>query len=817
MPSLGLLPIGADLAEETSDDAVQIAVLNTIVNKNVIVVQYTTNALQKNMGFLASDSVINSKIRLSTDFGASWREITLQTNNDTWLKYGIDPVGLESTGHEMFGSDGALVSFIVRHSSGGRILMYTPIIKVFKTADDEFFPVRRTQIMGWLVHDEKGNKLNDGTPFPVPEIRPGSPDNHQQVMNSNLWNSVNLTTGVISPSGANADIAQPYTTYHMDPMLGGELNEANTGQGLANRVNTVDYTHGGKRYTIVQLYKNVVVKKGNVYSYEQTPGQPFIGFDYYAFTLPFLFVFDHDGFRNADKSLTWLDVFNLEGRLISMTNSVRGNKRAKAYIKSLLTDDANFNNTTGNDKVHFKCISRILPVDTTIHFTPTPRGELMKVHDAEDGKDLLGFVYGNHRFVCTDDPTERVNWIIGEVPQNQQYPRSTYAFAFDRFNDKGLLMMREDIEVKYAEAHELYYREYSVPMSKHATLRFDVAADRVFAVADPARNGLNDLRYKFMAFAKDEDSGRYTIDFLPESIDVGVQALTQSNYQGESNYPVEVSFAHGILYSTKDFIVKRPILAYVDPLDPGVEEPVEASQVIEEKEIDLDDWTLVSSYCRYIDRIGIYEHNTTGEQREWIEVLYDTSCGFDGAGPQPSKGTTMLLYPDLELVVNHSVPGYRCVQVEIVFSGNGELILRPRADSFDSRFIESNPGSIAIKLDNPQRYGLTSQQASFNMSLTTETRVLVGPYSGNEYYASSKLNRYDQLNITNPFGGPTKFTAAGAGENLTITFEGNGAIGTKVLLTKNNSLPSKTYAVTNRSCTITRTDLADALFLEFTN
>lgn len=729
-------------------------ILNTIINKNVILVQYSNPNNEQGLGSLntsSEDPVITCNTRISIDFGKTWNEIPLSSNSPTWGNY---PGGLGDA--DRLGTNGSLAAFIIRHSSGAKILIYTPVYKLFNNDmmnSTQVFRSIPVSMCGWLVHDQNGTLLNktdaNNPKHLVPEINApininGSNMDEYSEFDYNPLDylsayqdfngRLNPHTGEISPfvDRPSAQHAHPahnwrFSSLPYEGMLWAYEGESHKETNLVNKVDTIDYSHKGKRYTVVKMFRNVFIRKGNIFQNYYDMYQQTHGFDHYLITLPFIYVYDHSKMASQDYFLEWVDVLNLNNRLVSLENSARGNARARAFIKTLISDDPKFQNETGPDNCFTEQGQYNDMVNTSIYFLKTPHGELLKVHDKSAKLDLAGFMFGNRRYVCKDNPLSRENWIPGGVSPKHYYPAVKRAFAFDYLSPQGMLNIDEDPNAKFSYIHDLPYKEYSTPFSKNASIHYEVASDKVVAIANTT-NITGELVYNHVCFIKDSNRGMYSIGFLPNNTKLGYKSITGLNLSGGGQYPVEVTAAKGLLYNTEDFIIEESIPNYIEPYDTVVELPVQTSTPVPYY-IDMSAYSVVGVFCINFHLVGILKHNDTGDEIQ-VVIEYDSSeCGRSGNTQEPVF-TTAYLYTETEFAANGIVNESSSPSIQVLFTGSNEVIFRgPFYGLGDDWVTQDN--NITVKIRNPNQYGFNATNSTFTISLTGDTVIAMDEYDPN--------------------------------------------------------------------------------------
>ncbi len=135
-------------------------IINTIVNKNLIVVQYVDDTTPSE-GHPSFDDFANSnpilcKTRVSVNFGKTWKELELTSNGkkvkDYQPAYAVDEYIFGIRPFNRLGNYGATIDFVVRRGDGSRFFLYTPIYYRVVTGYGQavIMSTPAVTVLGWL-------------------------------------------------------------------------------------------------------------------------------------------------------------------------------------------------------------------------------------------------------------------------------------------------------------------------------------------------------------------------------------------------------------------------------------------------------------------------------------------------------------------------------------------------------------------------------------------------------------------------------------------------------------------------------------------
>lgn len=776
-------------------------IINTIVNKNLIVVQYiddttpdVSDPLSDN--FADSDPIL-CKTRVSINFGKTWKELVL-TSNGKKVKhyqpsYAVDEYILGIQSFNRLGDHGATIDFVVRRGDGSRFFLYTPIYYRLVTGYGQavIMSTPSVTVLGWLVHNERGELVSDTASTPLKSFqRPNSYADYGDIANvvgkdfvyygeNSSDTGINFTTGQIINANnryiSSAFIALPYIPHLCSNAA---INPEAT--KLINQTDTVDYVLNGKRYTIVKKYYTTYFKRGNIYNgylHKDTPDLiNYAGIDYYALVMPFIFVYDHSKIGLNDYSLEWVDVFNLEENCSSCKNSIRGSKKYEYFVRSLISNDPRFNDVTLGPSNTFLNYSAnggsnywggFSKYESNIYLDNAAHGGLIKINDKSTNNDVVGLIFGDNRIVCDKDPTIKDNWKKCAVMPGHEHPTVKEAFFYKKLYPGRVddLSNDENVDIFITEDESgnpvnNYYTYFNVYAYRHPTLFVDVASDRVLAI--PFENSSGDVSYRFCCLIKDTSTDRWTIGFKSESMAVGYKALTGQEYSDETfdhslpSSPVAVSHITGAMFSTSSFIVKASVPPYIDPFL-SVPNTVQNSigQHISEEPFDWDDYTEESEECSGFDLIVTLVHNTTGLKLRRIIETESETCGYTDAGSQMPKKIELTLIKDIvykfsNVATNKNtyIPfGAIKVQLDAVLDGAGKLIIRSKEDLFysvskpiyDKLGFKVVGGYLKITFPNPQYFGLNNSNATHTIAINGTTVINTDKDYVEPYNTSSLL------------------------------------------------------------------------------
>lgn len=772
----------------------QATILNVLVNKNIIVVQYQ---LVGDVGPYDTDFLITARTRYSLNFGETWTDIVLQTGSYTW--------STAYTGfQEKYGDNNCLAEFMIRNSTGGKFLLYTPIYVMTALIDDNstLTPRRETRVVGWLVHDHTGRLVNEAS---LTNVMP----EHQPLSDTGLYGDNQLdysksTLKILSYTGNNPSIGAPFFGYPLASMSDSHYAASYNAQRVVNKVDTVDYTSNGKRYTIVKRYYNVYIKRGDILEGEQVGSTPNtrINVGYYVLTLPFIYVFDHADFTASNPKLAWVDVLDLTNNLARLKDYLRPTRYIDAFVKSLISEDAEFHEDVIYARGFAKVLDGIRPEGLSLYisflFENSAHGELMKVHDKEDNKDLLGLIFGNRRYVCTGNPLTPANWILGQVKNHHRHPTEKRAFYYRRLLPLTTLDTRHVPERLFAGGpfgdYGVYYKKYNTFALTHQNMRIDTASDRIVAFPDRNYSDDGDVRYRFAYFIKDKATGRYSIGIRSKGVETGVKGLTGNQRNGGEHYPLVVNRALGIAFNSSSFIANEPLAVYTNPLLPANNASAPESSVdcqFSAYMLDVRDFRdeydpaeyTESTYCRGTQLCVTMTHNASGLTFNLLDgagEVYpkDESCGFVSGANQPTLAFKLRLMKNLNAAISNSRKYY--VLIDAVFTGENKLILRPRAVDLNGWDFKVTNDTITVTFLKPQEFGLTTNTATHTLTLGAENVIQMSSTyqeSSNPTdwrAATCEANTYETLGST---GGTYAydFTGVRNGTNVTLTVE-NGPI-----------------------------------------
>lgn len=764
------------------------AILNVLVNKNIIVVQYQ---LVGDEDPYNTEGLITARTRYSLNFGETWNDITLQTGNHTWSNI--------SEGYiEKFGSNNCLAEFMVRNSTGGKFLLFTPIYCLSTMVNDysTLNPRRETKVLGWLVHNHLGQLVNGNNLNIMPEQQPVEFNDFTEQLDIGYSPS---TLKITDYKGRDTTLGKPFFGYPIATMSDSHYAGSYDAQRVVNRIDSVDYTSNGKRYTIIKRYHNVYIRRGDIVEAQNSER---ITLGYYVLTLPFIYVFDHTDFNTGSPKLSWVDVLGLSTNLAKLKDYLRPTRYIDAFVKSLISEDREFHNDLQYARGFAKVSGGFTPEGVAVHlslvFENTAHGELMKVHDREDNKDLLGLIFGNRRYVCTGNPLASANWVLGQVKNHHRHPTEKRAMYYRRLLPIASLDTRHIPGRLYAGGpygdYGVYYKKYNTFVLTHQNLRLDIASDRVVAFPDRNYSDDADIRYRFAYFIKDKSTGRYSIGIRSKGIDAGVKALTGNQRNGGEHYPLVVNRAIGIGFNTESFIANEPLDVYSNPLLPPdtalvPESSIECSfNVFTMNANGVDDVYdpaehTESTYCVGMHLAIRATHSATGMTYDLLSDSNENnpkseSCGYVQGGAQPSLAFKLRLMKDLNVKISNSRKYY--VLLDCVLTGDNRLIVRPKVTDFEGWDFKITNNTVTVTFLKPQEFGLTTSSATHTLNIGAENIIQLS----SNYQESSnptdwraamcEANTYETLGSV---GGsyPYDFTAVRNGANVTLRVE-NGPI-----------------------------------------
>lgn len=763
------------------------AILNVLVNKNIIVVQYQ---LVGDDNPYNTDSLITARTRYSLNFGETWTDVILQTGNHTWSS-------LNDGYLEKFGSNNCLAEFMIRNSTGGKFLLYTPVysLTAMVNAYSTLNPRRETRLLGWLVHNHLGELVNQTNLNIMPEHQPVEWNDFSGAMDIGYSKS---TLKITDYKGYDTTLGKPFFGFPLASMSDSHYAASYNAQRVVNKVDSVDYTSNGKRYTIIKRYFNVYIKRGDIAEAEDSE---LITLGYYVLTLPFIYVFDHTDFNSPNPKLSWVDVLGLSTNLSKLKDYLRPTRYANAFVKSLISEDQEFHDDLSYAR-GFTKIEGFTPEGLTVYlsllFENTAHGELMKVHDREDNKDLLGLIFGNRRYVCTGNPLAASNWVLGQVKNHHRHPTEKRAMYYRRLLPFASIDTRHSPGRLFANGpygdYGIYYKKYNTFALTHQNLRLDIASDRVVAFPDRNYSDDGDIRYRFAYFIKDKATGRYSIGIRSKGIEAGVKALTGTQRNGGEHYPLVVNRAIGIGFNTESFVANESLGVYTNPLlPPDTAAAPEASIQCNFSSYTLDANSITdvydpaehseSNYCLGMQLNIRATHSASGMTYDLLSDSSDTnpkseSCGYVQNGTQPSLAFKLRLMKDLNVKISNSRKYY--VLLDCVFTGDNRLIVRPRVTDFTGWDFKITNNTVTVTFLKPQEFGLTTSSATHTLNIGAENVIqMSATYQEssnptNWRAAMCEATTYETLGSV---GGniPYDFTGTRNGDNVTLRVE-NGPI-----------------------------------------
>ena len=681
-------------------------IINTIVNKNLIIVQYVDDTIDyenwRQSYEWAEEYPIICKTRVSTNFGQTWRELPLDHNGrkvkDYMPGYALNEYIFGLNNHNKLGKYGAQIEFVIRRGDGSRFYTYTPIYYrvVQGYGDPVISSTPCVTTLAWLVHNERGELISGADWQPLKSfIQPNSISEFTDLSSigvefavydsrdplGSISSGVNFSDGSLSAE-AGQYLANPFLALPFLPHLCSHtaLNPEST--KLLNQTDTVDYVHDGKRYTIIKKYYTTLFKRGNIYESKRERGDAVSGVsydefristDFYSVILPFIYVYDHSKIGTNDHTLKWIDVFNLETKCATAKNSIRGSKRYEKFIRSFISEDPNFSdsilgpsNTVFNynavgtdlDDTNYVNLERSA-APSCIVWDSAPHGALLKVTDKSTSKEMVGLIYGNKRLVCTGDPTNKSNWINGVVVPGHEHPTIKEAFYFKKVYPGRLedLSNEPDSDFVTVQAYNgggdtidvnYYYTYFDVFGYRHPTLYVDVAGDRVPAI--PFINASGDIEYRFCCFIKDTISGNITIGFKSTPLNVGYKALMDSDFfvTDTQKLPVAVDHITGAMFDTSQFVIRGDVGAYLDPYESESNtRPTSIGNGVYNQPYDPADYSLVATECVGFNLVETMRHNVNGFEKRVLVETESSTCGYTSGGAQIPKAINLVISKDI--------------------------------------------------------------------------------------------------------------------------------------------------------------------------
>lgn len=788
----------------------QEVVLNVIVNKNIVIVQFQTG----NEGNYHSDvPIVTCRTKFSINFGKDWKEITLSSDGlsqEDFHKFPDDTDGYINNSN-IVGGNGCLIDFIVRRGDGTRFYMYTPIYyrPVQHNGNGIFVSYPNLMVMGYLVNDETGKAINTTARNPLrefPTLKSREDKENMESMFTFYDCGANPQTGKFTPSlNHNVVYDSTFIAYPYNPIFHSNTSSSTDDLKLVNRVDTVDYTHNGNRYTIVKRLATVYIRRGNLtayWDYDLEIPTPAMISDHYILVLPFIYVYDHKSFSRGETNLVWIDFLNLTEKLASLRGSLRPSAETARFVKSLFTDDLDFQTETGNANTYYSGTDTVgLPGalvqnETNLVLERMPYGELLKITDKVTKKEILGFLFGNRRYVCVGDPTVTANWVQGETKTEHLHPTKKEAFTYklayaegysDLSNDPKAKLVTYERKYDYEDEipsnesvdnEEIYtdlvfYRKFNVFGSTNPPLRIDVAGDRVVAIPDMSSG---DLLYKFACFIKDPVNNNYTIGFKSESMRGGYSALVDNAYSlsNPQPYPVRVSSISGALYDTSTFIMTGVVNNFSDPFTVSPNSVIPTTVIVDGDSgpVDLDTYTLIATECIGFDLISTYRHPTNNSIRRVVTQNQSAGCGYTNDGNQMPIMITLGIIKDIPMAWTKNGSPYgvghrgNVFNINCVLTGDGRLILRPRLSDIVS---PSNPNDVTMGFDiaqstqkltiaftDPSVVGLNNSRATHDIFIGQDTTITLDKNytltsnGGTAAYAAAKT--YNELSVGNEGG-----------------------------------------------------------------
>lgn len=548
----------------TGDESV---IVNTIVENNIIIVQY-----KRGSGILPIDNsnlsnmtptpvygpVINCNTKMSFDHGKTWKEITLDIEGETYEKYGI-------MSNELYSHNGSTIGFIVRHKSGGRVLMFTPIYRVCPRYMDEMHLVSHPLVIiaGWLVHDETGRRHNKHLLHPMKEFDNSLDTSFLSQFSDKIY--IDPITAKITPSTLDYQtslLSVPFVAYPYEGHLESDKSTSSESTRVVNTIDTVVHEYKGKTYTIVKRYFNVFFRKGNIFS-KYDPSQPDkvptkFAVDYYAITIPFLYVFDHKDFNNDTKSLVWIDVLGLVKNTKSLVGSARGSKKTQSFIQSLISDDPHFLKLMENNNAYYRfATDASVALSTSLVFTKTPCSVIFTYRDKSNDRSLTGFIHCSRQLVCYSEPIELVGWLT-PTPSNP-LPVASFltSLSLNLLTETSIHTLEHTSPTYYSTDLDIHYTTIQTYYSKRGVITFSKDNDRLVLLPSIENN---EIVYKPVYFTIDNTTRRVGLTLGDSVSSIGYRGITDIIYDGDiGGYPVEIKTPIGLIYSSDNFLIEGTV------------------------------------------------------------------------------------------------------------------------------------------------------------------------------------------------------------------------------------------------------------------
>lgn len=324
---------------------------------------------------------------------------------------------------------------------------------------------------------------------------------------------------------------------------------------LVNPFDTINYKHGNNTYAVVRVIQELTVRTGLIAN-DENNYKP----DYLTTRVPIFYVINVDDVQYGTQAykcpIRVLDLLGFDTFLTPLhTAQYTLRQGVYSYLSALLGKDFSIEDTYGKAGTVYD----YSVTDNTV-FTNRPNfqkfvelcsGDLMKMTDPTNNKDVVAFLARDRIKVCVDDPTKEYNWI-------DKTTESTFVRPHQKVRaSESIVLLTEDTTNQVTPVFNSWCTYDTV-------LRYDYENNRVlgYPVYDNSVNEIGRLQnlvgYVFPSLIK-TSGGNYTIGTVRNSnssvlmIPTTTAQYTTAYSDVPSNFDTDL-FYGGFVGSERGFI-----------------------------------------------------------------------------------------------------------------------------------------------------------------------------------------------------------------------------------------------------------------------